>query len=409
MPRRLKTLKNSVEALILAAQKKMGLARTVSEQVFKQIHGKNLVYNCCWEDPRCDRVLMQLNEHSRVAMLTSAGCNALDYLLDNPERIDCVDLNPRQNALLELKKALFRTSDHDNLFAFFGKGVHAGARELFEEALRPALPNAYSKRYWQRNLDYFNGKGLRRSFYWHGTSGTVAWIVRKWFQSQPGLMQQLDQLFMSGNMDEQRDRYMALEPVVINKFVSWLMRRHLVQSMLGVPKSQQYLAAQYFPDGLVGYLRHCLRHVFTNIPVSDNYFWKLYFYGQYERDCCPNYLSVDHFGAIRQGLDRLHTHTDSLSGFLEKHPGQYTHFVLLDHQDWLAANMRPALEEEWRFIFANAAPEAKILLRSAAFDIDFVPDFARERIRFDMEASRRSAASDRVGTYASTWFGTVLH
>jgi S-adenosylmethionine-diacylglycerol 3-amino-3-carboxypropyl transferase len=387
----------------------MGLAKTVSEQVFKQIHGKNLVYNCCWEDPRCDRELMQLDGNSRIAMLTSAGCNALDYLLDNPERIDCVDLNPRQNALLELKKALFRSSDHANLFAFFGLGVHTRARDIFEEALRPALPDTYSKRYWQRNLDYFNGKGLRRSFYWHGTSGTVAWIVRKWFQSQPGLMQQLDHLFMSGNIAEQKARYMALEPVVINKFVGWLMRRHLVQSMLGVPKSQQYLAAQYFPDGLVGYLRHCLRHVFINIPVSDNYFWKLYFYGQYERDCCPSYLSADHFDTIRQRMDRLHTHTDSLSGFLESNPGQYTHFVLLDHQDWLAANMRPALEEEWSFIFANAAPGAKILLRSAAFDIDFVPGFARERIRFDLEASKRSEAMDRVGTYASTWFGTILH
>jgi S-adenosylmethionine-diacylglycerol 3-amino-3-carboxypropyl transferase len=386
----------------------MGLAKTVSEQVFRQIHGKNLVYNCCWEDPRCDRELMQLDAHSRIAMLTSAGCNALDYLLDGPERIDCVDLNPRQNALLELKKALFRTSDHANLFAFFGNGVHPDARDVFEDILRPALPDAYSKRYWQRNLDYFNGKGLRRSFYWHGTSGTVAWIVRKWFQSQPGLMQQLDHLFMSGNMEEQKARYMALEPVVINKFVGWLMRRHLVQSMLGVPKSQQYLAARYFPDGLVGYLRHCLRHVFVNIPVSDNYFWKLYFYGQYARDCCPNYLSADHFDTIRQRMDRLHTHTDSLSGFLESNPGQYTHFVLLDHQDWLAAHMRPALEEEWRFIFANAAPGAKVLLRSAAFDIDFVPDFARERIRFDQEASKRSEATDRVGTYASTWFGTIL-
>ena len=39
-------------------------------------------------------------------MLTSAGCNALDYLLDGPAEIHAVDVNFRQNALLELKAAV---------------------------------------------------------------------------------------------------------------------------------------------------------------------------------------------------------------------------------------------------------------------------------------------------------------
>ena len=66
--------------------------------VFRQVHTKNLVYNTCWEDPRCDRQLLQLNQDSEVVMITSAGCNALDYLLDNPKKINCIDMNPRQNA-----------------------------------------------------------------------------------------------------------------------------------------------------------------------------------------------------------------------------------------------------------------------------------------------------------------------
>ncbi len=59
----------------------MGLAHTIGERVFQRIHGNSLVYNTCWEDPRCDRRLLQLDARSRVVMLTSAGCNALDYLL----------------------------------------------------------------------------------------------------------------------------------------------------------------------------------------------------------------------------------------------------------------------------------------------------------------------------------------
>ena len=79
----------------------------VQDWIFRQVHHRNLVYNTCWEDPRCDRKLLELGPGSRVVMITSAGCNALEYLLDGPERIHCVDVNPRQNALLHLKQALF--------------------------------------------------------------------------------------------------------------------------------------------------------------------------------------------------------------------------------------------------------------------------------------------------------------
>lgn len=62
--------------------------------VFRQVHSNNLVYNTCWEDPRCDRELMQFDTDSEIVMITSAGCNALDYLLDRPSAIHCVDVNP---------------------------------------------------------------------------------------------------------------------------------------------------------------------------------------------------------------------------------------------------------------------------------------------------------------------------
>ena len=44
-------------------------------------------------------------------MITSAGCNALDYLLDEPRQVHAVDVNPKQNALLELKLSAIRNLD----------------------------------------------------------------------------------------------------------------------------------------------------------------------------------------------------------------------------------------------------------------------------------------------------------
>lgn len=46
---------------------------------FGAIHSRNLVYNTCWEDPRLDRQALGLGPSDRIVMITSAGCNALDY------------------------------------------------------------------------------------------------------------------------------------------------------------------------------------------------------------------------------------------------------------------------------------------------------------------------------------------
>ncbi len=385
----------------------MGLASALHDTIFSQIHSRTLVYNTCWEDPRCDRILLQLTAQSRVAMLTSAGCNALDYLLDDCAEIHCVDLNPRQNAVLHLKIAFLEAGDHEALFEFFGRGASPRAREILNELVFPHLKDAFSRDYWQRNLHYFEGRGLRPSFYWHGSSGAVAWLVRQWLHAQPDALRLARRLFETETLDGQMACYEQFEPLFLNRFVRWLMRQHLIQSMLGVPKSQQHLAAGYFDEGMAGYLRHCLRQVFVTLPIQDNYFWKLYFFGQYSPDCCPNYLRQQHFEPLRERCGRIRAYTGSFSSFLRDNPGSYTHFVLLDHQDWLAAHLRPALDEEWQLIFDNAAPGAQVLLRSAAFEPYFLSDFVRERVRFDFSAAAEAHAVDRVGTYASTWIGTI--
>ncbi len=58
----------------------MALER-VRQVWFNLIHTSNLVYNTCWEDPRLDRVAMALRPTDEVLVITSAGCNALDYCL----------------------------------------------------------------------------------------------------------------------------------------------------------------------------------------------------------------------------------------------------------------------------------------------------------------------------------------
>ena len=124
------------------------MVRGLHRKFFGLVHGRRLIYNTCWEDPRIDRDLLELGPDSSVVVITSAGCNVLDYLLDNPAANCTVDVNFRQNPLLLLKMALIRHGDHDLLFSLFGNGGVSAYREIYA-AVRSDLPP------WaQEYLDY---------------------------------------------------------------------------------------------------------------------------------------------------------------------------------------------------------------------------------------------------------------
>jgi S-adenosylmethionine-diacylglycerol 3-amino-3-carboxypropyl transferase len=379
---------------------------SINNRIFSKIHSSSLVYNTCWEDPRCDRAMLGINKQSKIVMLTSAGCNALDYLLDGAERIDCVDMNAKQNALLDLKLALFKSGNKDALYGFFGDGKYKEAREVLEEDVKHLLPD-YALRFWQKHITSFSGTGMRKSFYYHGSSGIVAYFLKTFLETNPSTKHKVNQMFEADTIEQQAQLYYAIEPKLLNRFIAFILDLHLVQSMVGVPKSQQDLARRSFPDGMTGYFKYCFRKVFAEQSLKDNYFWKLYFKGHYDRDCCPHYLMPENYHDLSKSVHQIHTHTSTLSEFLRNAPGKYTHFVLLDHQDWLAANNKPALQEEWDLIFANSAPGAKILLRSAAFNRDFIPQEVQNKVCFDDNLVQNVQLTDRVGTYASTHFGVL--
>ena len=374
--------------------------------IFRQVHGKKLIYNTCWEDPRCDRKLLQLQDDSKVVMITSAGDNALDYLLDNPAEVHAIDMNYRQNALLELKRSALQNADHDTLFDFFGEGASPRAQAVYRAQLRASLP-AYAQRYWDQHLRYFSGKGLRKSFYFRGTSGTLAYCCRSYLKVQKAIRQNVEALLNSETMRDQVNAYLALEARIFNPLIRRIFNSHYTMVMAGVPKAQQALIQEQYAGGNVEYLQECLRGVFTELDVSDNYFYQVYLHGNYTRDCCPEYLKSHNFTTLQSRENRLSTYTTTLSDFLQKNPGTYSHYVLLDHQDWLAAHDVPALEEEWRLILENSAPGTRILMRSAATEINFFPDFVKERLRFEEQLTRQTHKEDRVGTYASVYLGIV--
>ncbi|BDC47962.1 S-adenosylmethionine--diacylglycerol 3-amino-3-carboxypropyl transferase [Bryobacterales bacterium F-183] len=377
------------------------------DAMFRSVHSTSLIYNTCWEDPALDRELMELGPDSRVVMITSAGCNALDYLLDGPAEVHAVDVNPRQNALLELKMALFRLGEREELWRMFGDGVRPGFVTSVLPLLAPYL-RSETYAYWLEKHAFFEPRRLRPTFYYAGAAGQVAWtILQGMARVTPSTRERITRLMDAQSLEEQRELYEAIRPVLWNAFHTWLVKQPLTMAMLGVPRPQIRLIDESFPGGVPAYLQGKMEHVMTGLPIADNYFWRVYVTGSYSRRCCPGYLKYENFATLQDRVSRIRTHDSSVTQFLRRNPGRYSHYVLLDHQDWLASHDPAALAEEWDLILANSAVGTRILMRSASPSIDFLPQAALSRLRLFPERAAETHARDRVGTYGSTLFAEV--
>ncbi len=381
--------------------------KSTEDLVFHHVHGSSLIYNTSWEDPRIDRELMKLDENSSVVMITSAGCNVLDYLLDSPAEIHAVDMNYRQNALLELKLAMIQHSSFGDFFEMFGIGSHTSYKDVYR-AVKKKLPE-FARKYWDKKISFFDPGTMKRSFYYHGTAGSAAWLLgAALFKSKPNAKNFALCLLDADSIAQQRQVYSLIESKLWGDLSNWLVRQRMIMTLLGVPRPQVNLIDEQYPGGLGSYVKDKLRHVMSELTARDNYFWRVYLTGSYTMSCCPSYLREENQPLLASLANRVHTHTCSVSGFLEKNPGTYSHFVLLDHQDWLAWHDPKALREEWELILANSRPGTRILMRSAALKVDFVPDDILARLRLFPELTDPLHVLDRVGTYGSLIFAEVL-
>jgi S-adenosylmethionine-diacylglycerol 3-amino-3-carboxypropyl transferase len=381
----------------------------LDEKFFNAIYSRSLVYNACWEDPAVDRLALNLSSNDTLLVITSAGCNTLDYALCAPRRIHAVDANPRQNALLELKCAGIRRLEHDDFFALFGAGRHPDFPGLYRDRLRRDL-SPFAQAFWDRRASWFSQDS--RGLYFQGLAGKVARLFQFYLTLRPLLRRAIERLFESRTLDEQRDIYdTRVAPRLWSRELDWALSRGITMSMLGVPYPQHEEVRRQHAQGVPGFVREAVGYVCRQLPIRTNYFWRLYVEGGFDRQCCPEYLKRDNFLALKGGLvDRIAIHTATVTQFLNGTDERISRYVLLDHMDWMSSFYPLALSEEWEAILGHAAPGARILFRSAHAEPSYLDDIAinwrgaRARVLDFLSLQRDLAARlqplDRVHTYA---------
>lgn len=382
----------------------------LGERFFNLIHRHNLVYNTCWEDPRLDRAALELGPEDHVLVITSAGCNALDYVLAGAGRVYAVDMNPRQNALLELKLSGIRNLDFETFFAFFGRGRVRRPAAVYAQRLRRDLP-PYARQYWDRWIEFFDDRTSGGGFFFRGTCGAVAWGINAYLNHR-GLRPWVEAILAAASLEEQRQIYRRVRDRLWTPLLRFTMRRDATLSLLGVPRPQRRQVERYCRGGMAGFVEQSLDAIFARLPLVDNYFWRVYLTGRYTPECCPEYLKPENFAGLKRGLvDRISVYTSSVQSFLEQHEQPVSRFVLLDHMDWLADKHFALLEAEWQAIVNRAHASSRVIWRSGGARTDFVdrvrvtlhgrPRALGELLSYHREMARHLHQRCRVHTYAS--------
>jgi S-adenosylmethionine-diacylglycerol 3-amino-3-carboxypropyl transferase len=377
----------------------------LGQTLFRYIHEKHLVYAACWEDPLADRLGLEIGSTDRLLVITSAGCNVFDYLLEEPEHIYAVDMNYRQNSLLELKIAAIKTLRWEDFFAFFGTGHHSLAVEIYKSSLRDQLTEQH-RAFWDRSIGMFCG---RLSFYFRTTSGYFASWCKFYLDHVIRVREPIQRLLNAKSIEEQISVY---ESELKNRFwgpwLGWALRRSLLLALSGIPPQQREQFQKYEPD-IQAYLRRRAEHVIYNLPIAENYFWRVYLTGSFTQDCCPRYLRQEHFDSLKRLVSRITSHTCTVEQFLNTQNVRITRLILLDHLDWLTGDRSASLAAEWQAIYDSSAPDARILWRSLGLNTEFIDEVIikcngewvrlGDLLEYATETARSMRESERVSVY----------
>ena len=372
--------------------------------LFKYFVKDQLIFNSSWEDPAIDRKLLELNSESDILTITSAGDNVLDYLLDSPNSITSVDLNPAQNALAELKIATYIHSNYETLFDLFGFGQYKDFNNLLQ-IIKPFISDkTYS--YWKRKRFYFTAE---HPFYHYGTSGLIARGFYYHLKFNRKLNLKVDEMVNCSTLEKQYQLHLELEKILFDNFVAKLLLKNKFSlSFLGIPDAQAKLVKEHNDyHNMYDFIIGSLRDVFKEFPISQNYFWYLYIKGQYSKKTCPNYLKEENFELLRQNVSKINLVTDTFFNQLKNsHDNSYSHIILLDHFDWFWEDREPHLIV-WNEIKRVAKPKAKILFRSAASNREYLIPEIKNEINYRDDLTKGFTNRGRVGTYGSVNFGEL--
>jgi S-adenosylmethionine-diacylglycerol 3-amino-3-carboxypropyl transferase len=263
-------------------------------------------YAQCWEDADILVDALNVQPGNVCVSIASAGENSLSLLTGNPARVVAVDLNPAQLAALELRVSAYRVLSHPELLELIGSRPSTRRRELYARC-RGGI-SAGTARFWDSRPNEIDaGIGSAGKFERYFAT------FRKWVLPLVHRRSTVDELLVSRSPEARLEFF---ERKWNTRAWRTLFRVFFSETLLGWlgrdPSFFRYVEGSV-ADHLLGRARHALAVL---DPAKNPYLvWIL---RGTHGEALPHALRAENFETIRNNLDRLEWHLDSLEALIDR-------------------------------------------------------------------------------------------
>ena len=264
---------------------------------------QRLLFAQSFEDPGIDRAALQIQPEHRVLCVTSGGCNVLALLLDAPARLIALDMNPTQNAMLQLKIEGIRRLNFEEYLELLGVLPSARCLELYRRL--PAIP------FWDAHPELI-ARGVLNA----GRFEQYLAHFRRLLRLCQG-RKRIEQLVIPRDRAARERFYNEVwDTPPWRAFFRFFFSRAVLGRLGLDPKCFTFVTGtEAFGDRFLRRTRHAL----VELPVHENYFMEYILFGTYRR-AFPPYLERENFAKLRSLLDRVEIVTDEVGRFLTSLP-----------------------------------------------------------------------------------------
>ena len=361
----------------------------------------DVVYAQCWEDPEIDREAFQIRPEDTVFSITSGGCNVLTFLIDNPRSVYALDLNPRQNHLLDLKMGAFAALPYGEMLELFGVRRSRRRRELYGR-IRGALGRE-SRAYWdarQVKVDM----GIIHA----GRYESYMRLLRRCLERVKG-KRLIRALFEAEDASERLRLYRREWDTPLWRYFTRIFLSRSVMSALFTGDFFRYVEGSFsFGAHFAGLVERAL----TEMPLRENYFASYILLGRYfDEDHLPPYLMRENFSAIRARLGRVRLITGTCGEFFtHMSESSVQKFNFTNIFEWMSEEAcEGILREAWRVASHGAVMTYRNLLvfreRPSTMQRMIVPDraLAESLHARDRAFIYRNYVVERVNKQEAPW------
>jgi S-adenosylmethionine-diacylglycerol 3-amino-3-carboxypropyl transferase len=292
-------------------------------------------YAQVWEDADVLLGGLDVQPGDACVSIASAGDNALALLTADPAKVVALDLSPAQLACLELRIAAYRVLEHGELLELVGSRP-SGRRLPLYERCRAQLTEA-ARTFWDtRRGDIPRGIGSLGKFesYFALFRNRVLPLVHR-RSTVLALLQPRTIAERHRFYDERWDTW------------RWrlLFRLFFSRTAMGrLGRDPEFF--RYVETDVASAILRRTRHALRELDPADNPYVHWILTGTHG-EVLPLALRPQHFQTIRDRLDRVEWHCESIESFLARCPGRaYDRFNLSDMFEYVSPESYQRMLEE---------------------------------------------------------------